>query len=82
MNHKTKLGAITNQVGGLYIRLILDHNGNHTGKFGIYAGKKLYQAQKYKANAILLAQKAQSDKPSHFPFRSAFLKWKNNGKRD
>ena len=77
MNHKTKLGAITNQVGGLHIRLILNPKGEHTGEFGIYAGKKLYKTFIDKAAAILTAQKAQSDRPSHHPFRSAFLKWRN-----
>ena len=75
MNHKKTLGAVTNQVGGLQIRIILNLKGEHSGEFGIYAGKKLYKSFTDKAEAILVAQKSLSDKPSHYPFRSAFLKW-------
>lgn len=77
MIHKVKLGAILDQVGGLQIRMVLDTNQKHTGEFGIYAGKKLYLKDKDKAQLFTTARKSQSNSPSHHPFRTAFLKWRD-----
>lgn len=77
MNHKKTLGAIVNTVNGLHIRQMLDTKGNHNGTFGIYAGKKLFRESTTVADAILVAQKSTSNKPTHFPFRNAFLKWRD-----
>ena len=77
MNHKKTLGPIVNTVNGLHIRQMLDNKGNHNGKYGIYAGKRLYQEHTAIEDAGLIAAKSTSNKPTHFPFRNTFLKWRD-----
>lgn len=75
-NKKTKLGAIITRVKGLHIRQMLDHKGNPNGQFGIYAGKKLYTSYFSVKESISVAEKCQSNKPSHHPYVKAFQTWK------
>lgn len=72
MVHKNKLGPVLTVVNGLHTRFI-EKGEKH---FGIYPGKRFYRVFSTKESAESEAQRCTPEKPMCYPFRKAFLKWK------